>query len=101
MPKLPEEANTSIQGIPSQEEIKAVFSEMGGGKSPGPDGLPASFYQNNWELVGGEITDLIQGFFRTGVMPEELNYLLDTDPKEEDLQHTGGLSTHLTMQHPL
>lgn len=34
------------------EEVKKALFDMGPWKSPGPDGYPAGFYQQNWNIVG-------------------------------------------------
>ncbi|KAJ0244764.1 hypothetical protein HA466_0183160 [Hirschfeldia incana] len=38
--------------IPSDDEIKAVFFKMPKSKAPGPDGFPAEFFMDAWEIVG-------------------------------------------------
>ena len=57
--------------IPTIDEIKAALHEMGAGKAPGPDGLPAMFYQKNWNIVGEEVTQLIQSIFATASLPHD------------------------------
>lgn len=44
-------------------------------KSPGPDGIPAGFYQNFWNLIGGDVSDLIKQFFSSGFILKELNVI--------------------------
>jgi hypothetical protein len=47
--------NTSF----TQEEVMAAIKEMKGLATPGPDGLPALFYHNYWEIVGREVTEVV------------------------------------------
>ncbi|KAL5545507.1 hypothetical protein UlMin_005194 [Ulmus minor] len=43
----------------SSEEIKKALMDMNPTKAPGPDGLPALFFQNFWDIVGEDITKVI------------------------------------------
>ena len=43
------------------------------GKSPGPDGLPAEFFQNSWNHLGSELTNVILGFLNGGKILKEIN----------------------------
>ncbi|XP_019172758.1 PREDICTED: uncharacterized protein LOC109168171 [Ipomoea nil] len=53
-------------------------------KAPGPDGLNSGFYQQFWEVVGGDVSDFITNALNSCVFPEGLN---DTNivliPKKE------------------
>ena len=42
-------------------------------KAPGPDGFSVCFFQSNWSTVGPIIVKETQEFFRTGVLPEQIN----------------------------
>jgi hypothetical protein len=46
---------------------------MGAFKALGPDGLPASFFQNHWELLGREVSCMVLDILNTGMMPPVLN----------------------------
>ncbi|GAA0175560.1 hypothetical protein LIER_28708 [Lithospermum erythrorhizon] len=42
------------------EEIKHCLFSMNGAKAPGPDGMPAKFFQHYWTTVGGAICDMFR-----------------------------------------
>lgn len=57
----------------SATEIEAAVFQMGRYKAPGPDGLPPSFFQHFWPIVGPSVTDTLGKAFVTGDLPEGLN----------------------------
>lgn len=57
----------------SGDEVKMVIDQMGGLKAPGPDGVPAIFYQQNWEVTGPTLCRFVRSVFDSGVFPDNLN----------------------------
>ena len=42
-----------------KKEVKTALFQLSPTKAPGPDELPAHFFQRNWELCGGEISEIV------------------------------------------
>ncbi len=56
------EDNAELIKQVSNAEIKAAVFDMGAEKSPGPDGMPAGFYQKYWKIIGPSVTKVIRIF---------------------------------------
>ncbi|KAJ0264855.1 zf-RVT domain-containing protein [Hirschfeldia incana] len=59
--------------IPSDEEITAAFLKMPKSKAPGPDGFPAEFFADAWDIVGEESILAVKEFFISGRMLRKFN----------------------------
>lgn len=71
-------------------EIKNVVFQLGGSKAPGPDGFSDLFYQHSWDVVGGQVCDLVKDFFHNGFSLENLNITnLVLIPKVENPESVG------------
>lgn len=64
--------NVLLQPVTS-EEVQSVLSCMAPLKAPGPDGVPASFYQEDWDVVGPSLFRLVSDAFTMGSFPQALN----------------------------
>ncbi|KAF7835259.1 Transposon TX1 uncharacterized 149 kDa protein [Senna tora] len=42
-------------------EIETALLQMNGTKAPGPDGMPPIFFQHFWDIVGDDLTGMING----------------------------------------
>ncbi|GAA0154188.1 hypothetical protein LIER_12244 [Lithospermum erythrorhizon] len=51
-------ARTQMEKDFTSEDIKNCFFCMHGAKAPGPDGMPANFFQHYWPTVGGALCDM-------------------------------------------
>ncbi|XP_062085879.1 uncharacterized protein LOC133791985 [Humulus lupulus] len=55
-----------LQADFTQQEVKGAFYAILGMKALGPDGYGSFFFQDNWDLVGSEVCDVVLSFLRTG-----------------------------------
>ncbi|MCI32309.1 ribonuclease H protein, partial [Trifolium medium] len=57
----------------TKEEVKDALDQMHPLKAPGPDGLPAIFFQKYWNIVGNEIQELVLSILNEGQSPGCIN----------------------------
>jgi hypothetical protein len=57
----------------SDDEIGNALFQIGPLKAPGPDGLPARFFQRNWGVMKEDVINAVKRFFEEGRMPEGVN----------------------------
>jgi hypothetical protein len=73
-PKIYAEMNHQLVAPVSMEEIQLALYQMDPLKAPGPDGFPACFFQQNWEILHKEVFDAIKFFFDTCQLDVSINY---------------------------
>ncbi|XP_019166699.1 PREDICTED: uncharacterized protein LOC109162453 [Ipomoea nil] len=61
--RVTEEENGKLVQIPSMEEIRSCIFNMNPNSSPGPDGFGGGFYQSCWEVIKGDLYEVIKEFF--------------------------------------
>lgn len=67
------EMNASLVSPISDEEIEAALFQMGPTKAPGPDGLPALFYQRHCSLVREDVCRAVRDFLNGVAAPNDFN----------------------------
>lgn len=72
-PAITDEMNADLCKPYIPEEISDALFQIGPLKAPGPDGLPARFFQQNWGGFREDVIRALQEFFSSGVMPEGVN----------------------------
>ncbi|KAL8141026.1 hypothetical protein V2J09_007047 [Rumex salicifolius] len=69
-PQLTESEVGRLSAPFSREDVWSALKSMSPYKSPGPDGFPALFYQQNWEVVGPKVTDAVLSYVNHGSSKE-------------------------------
>jgi hypothetical protein len=71
--KVTRQMNEDLMAAYTEEEVKIALFQMYPTKAPGPDGYPAHFFQQHWDLCGKEVTDSVLRILRGIDNPEEIN----------------------------
>lgn len=67
--RLPADAASSCEGPLSVQEVRSALEGMARGKSPGSDGLPMEFYLTFWDIIGPDLTTVLNDSFDGGLLP--------------------------------
>ena len=70
--RVAEEQNEMMVADVDEKEVKAALFNMHPDKSPGPDGMSPGFYQKCWNIVKKDVVSIVQCFFQTGKIDEQL-----------------------------
>lgn len=65
--------NLRLTAAITDAEVESALFQMGPTKSPGPDGLPALFYQRHWPLLKRDICTAIRDFLSGAPAPDSFN----------------------------
>ena len=57
----------------TKEEVEIALKQMAPLKAPGPDKLPADFFQNHWDLMREEVCLAVLNSLNSGILPDNLN----------------------------
>jgi hypothetical protein len=68
-----EDMNRGLTAGFSDSEIEEALFQMGPTKAPGPDGLPALFYQRHWPLLRNSVCRAVHDFLEGKDFPEDFN----------------------------
>jgi AAA+ ATPase superfamily predicted ATPase len=58
IPQVSDEENNFLTTLYTEEEVRNAVFQMEHNKAPGPDGFPADFYQNFWEVIKPDLFEL-------------------------------------------
>ncbi|XP_071721889.1 uncharacterized protein [Rutidosis leptorrhynchoides] len=73
-PTVTEEVNRDLCRSFSAQDVTEVLKQMGPFKSPGPDGLNATFFQKLWPTVGASVTQSVLQILHGGQVPDLYNH---------------------------
>ncbi|XP_038717940.1 uncharacterized protein LOC120011012 [Tripterygium wilfordii] len=71
-----EDMNSSLVAPFTPEEVRIALFQMAPTKAPGPDGMPALFYQKYWHIVGEVVTTAVLNFLNEGRFCDQINHTL-------------------------
>jgi len=54
----------------SDDEVFEAINQMKSNAAPGPDGMPALFYQSYWEVIGNDSTNYVLNILNHNGDPE-------------------------------
>ncbi|XP_074313834.1 uncharacterized protein LOC141649030 [Silene latifolia] len=57
------------------KEVRGAVFQMGAFKAPGPDGIPACFYQKCWSMIKDEFTSAVLSILNYGRVLKEVRFL--------------------------
>jgi hypothetical protein len=78
---LEEEARKLVEPF-SEKEIKDTLDEIKSSSTPGPNGLPDSFFKSFWDQVKEPVVEMFGKFYRGEFNISRLNYgLISFIPK--------------------
>lgn len=65
--------NESVTTLATGEEVWKALFMMHPEKAPDPDGMTALFFQRVWQVIKGDLLELVSGFLRSGSFDKKLN----------------------------
>jgi hypothetical protein len=57
----------------TKEEVYSAITDMKGMAAPGPDGLPAIFYHNYWDVISQDVTEAVLDVLNKNGDPSQYN----------------------------
>ena len=79
--------NASLEADFEALEVQEAIKQVAPLKAPDPDGMPPVFYQNDWELLGKDVTSSVLYFLNSASLPANLNHTFITlIPKVKNLE---------------
>nr|GEV14736.1 probable fructokinase-5 [Tanacetum cinerariifolium] len=71
--KLIQNQADDLERMVSRDEIRLVVWNCGDNKSPGPDGYSFEFLKKYWDLIGSDLFEAVEYFFRNDSFPKGCN----------------------------
>ncbi|GFS33342.1 hypothetical protein Acr_00g0027830 [Actinidia rufa] len=73
-PLVQEEHGHSLIQPVIDKEIKDTLFDIGDNKAPGPDGFSSVFFKKAWNIVGLDVCEAVEEFFRFGRLLKQINH---------------------------
>ena len=78
LPTLTNQQKCTLDQPLEDAEIIQAIHQLGSLKAPGPDGIPAAFYQKFWTTVQHDVLHMVKAFFHSGFLLKSLNHTFIT-----------------------
>ena len=78
IPSLTDQQRNALDQPMEDAEILQAIHQLGPLKAPGPDGIPAAFYQKFWPIVQQDVLHMVKAFFHSGFLLKSLNHTFIT-----------------------
>ena len=62
----------------SRDEVEATLKSMEPFSAPGPDGMPPTFFQTYWSIVGDDVSSAVLNCLNNCFFPAEINHTFIT-----------------------
>ncbi|KAM2092455.1 hypothetical protein TB2_030374 [Malus domestica] len=72
--RVSHEDNSLLTAPVTEGEIQEAAFQIPPTRAPGPDGFSGSFYQDHWEVVGGDVISTVKAFWKSGKLLKKLNH---------------------------
>ena len=63
LPSFTEGDNEMLLSLPNKDKVHKILKSCRPHSAPGTDSITACFYQQNWDLIGDHLTEVIQKVF--------------------------------------
>lgn len=89
--KIEEDDNDLLSSFITPGECLRALKSMKNNKTPGPDGLTKEFYLHYWDIVGDDLTEVLNNSYLSGELPDSMKgghiCLLFKKGKRENLKN--------------
>ena len=72
-PRVTAEMNRELMRPYSAEEVQTAILQMHPTKAPGPDGMPALFFQHYWKIIGKDVAEFVLQVLNSRIHPGLIN----------------------------
>ena len=62
----------------SRDEVEATLKSMEPFSAPGPDGMPPTFFQTYWSIVGDDVSSAVLNYLNNCSLPAAINHTFIT-----------------------
>ena len=74
IPQVSQSENEFLTALFTEKEIRDAIFAMEHDKAPGPDGFPAEFYQQFWDVIKGDLMHMFHDLHRGDIPLFSLNF---------------------------